>query len=201
LSEGDEVCSSEIGKCRLILGGRLNRQRKFYSRQETDFSEGSKKRCLTPWRWARKFEASLTLLYVVPAHLPADLGQIGIVLEEERLIQEARERLPRFREAELDPHLHVETLVVNGGPAHEICQTAEAQMADLIVMGTHGRTGLKHFLLGSVTEKVVRHAPCPVLVVRERQHDFIVPATAISSELPEQSVRSKSQSLESRQSS
>jgi nucleotide-binding universal stress UspA family protein len=146
----------------------------------TDFSEESKKAFPYAVALARKFEASLTLLYVVPAHLPADLGQIGIVLEEERLITEARERLPRFREAEMDSHLHVETLVVNGGPAHEICQTAESQAADLIVMGTRGRTGLKHFLLGSVTEKVVRHAPCPVLVVRERQHDFIVTATAIA---------------------
>jgi universal stress protein A len=146
----------------------------------TDFSEASKKALPYAVALARKLDASLTLLYVVPAHLPADLGQIGIVLEEERLVAEARERLPRFRAAELDPHLHVETLVVNGGPAHEICRTAEAQAADLLVMGTHGNTGLKHFLLGSVTEKVVRHAPCPVLVVRERQHDFIVTATAIA---------------------
>jgi universal stress protein A len=109
------------------------------------------------------------------------------VLEEERLIEEARERLPRFRAAELDPHLHVETLVVNGGPAHEICQTAEAQAADLIVMGTRGRTGLKHFLLGSIAEKVVRYAPCPVLVVRERERDFIVTAAGIAAaiSLPE----------------
>jgi nucleotide-binding universal stress UspA family protein len=149
----------------------------------TDFSEASKKALPYAVALARKFDASLTLLYVVPA----DLGQIGIVLEEERLVAEARERLPRFRAAELDPHLHVETLVVNGGSAHEICRTAAAQAADLIVMGTHGNTGLKHFLLGSVTEKVVRHAPCPVLVVREREHDFIVTATAIAAarSLPE----------------
>jgi nucleotide-binding universal stress UspA family protein len=139
----------------------------------TDFSDESKKALPYALALARKFEASLILLYVVPAHLPAELSHIGIVLEERRVLEMARERLPRFREAELDPHLHVDTLVLNGGPAHEICRTAETQGADLIVMATHGHTGLKHFMLGSVTENVVRHAPCPVLVVREREHDFV----------------------------
>jgi nucleotide-binding universal stress UspA family protein len=138
----------------------------------TDFSEESKKAFSYAAALARKFEASIVLLYVVPAHLPVELSHIGFVLEEKRLLADARERIPHFRQAELDPHLHVDTLVLNGAPAHEICRTAESQSADLIVMATHGHTGLKHFMLGSVTEKVVRHAPCPVLVVREREQDF-----------------------------
>ena len=52
-------------------------------------------------------------------------------------------------------------------PFQEILETAKTQQVDLIVMGTHGRTGLHHLLLGSVVEKVVRLAPCPVLVVRQ----------------------------------
>lgn len=139
----------------------------------TDLSDESKKAFPYALALARKFEASLTLLYVVPAHLPAELSHIGIVLKERGLLEAARERLPRFRQAELDPHLRVETLVLNGGPAHEICRTAETQAADLIVMATHGHTGLKHFMLGSVTENVVRHAPCPVLIVREREQEFV----------------------------
>ena len=139
----------------------------------TDFSDESKKAFPYALALARKFEASLTLLYVVPEHLPAELKHLGIVLEERRLLEAARERLPRFRAAELDPHLHLDMLVLNGGPAHEICRTAETQAADLIVIATHGYTGLKHFMLGSVTENVVRHAPCPVLVVREREQDFV----------------------------
>ena len=122
---------------------------------------------------ARKFEATLLLLYVVPAHLPAELSHIGFVLEERRLLSEAHERMPRFRQAEFDPHLPVEALVLNGGPAHEICRTAETQAAGLIIMATQGHAGLKHFLVGSVTENVVRHAPCPVLVVRDRERDFV----------------------------
>jgi len=139
----------------------------------TDFSEESRKAFPYALALARKFEAALLLLYVVPAHLPAEFSHMGIVLEESRLLEEARERLPRFLQAELDPHLHVETQVVNGGPAHEICRTAETQAADLIVMATHGHTGLQHFMVGSVTEKVIRHAPCPVLVVREQERDFV----------------------------
>ena len=133
----------------------------------TDFSDESKKAFPYALALARKFEASLLLLYVVPAHLPAELSHIGIVLEEGRLLEEAREHLPRFRQAELDPHLHVDALVLNGGPAHEICRTAETQAADLIVMATHGTSSISHLLLGGIAEKVVRHATCPVMLVRE----------------------------------
>ena len=57
--------------------------------------------------------------------------------------------------------------MVHGVPFHEILETAKSQKVDLIVMGTHGRTGLQHILLGSVAEKVVRLAPCPVLIARQ----------------------------------
>ncbi len=135
----------------------------------TDFSNESKKAFPYAVALARRFDASLVLLTVVPAHLPMGLGQIGSVYEEKRLLAEAHEQMPQFRQAEFDPELHVETLVLNGGPAHEICRTAATLSVDLIVMATHGRTGLRHLVLGSMTEHVVRHSPCPVLAVRERQ--------------------------------
>ncbi len=62
--------------------------------------------------------------------------------------------------------LEVETIVVRGVPFHEITKAAKEIGADLIVIGTHGRTGLSHVMMGSVAEKVVRKAPCPVLTVR-----------------------------------
>ena len=63
--------------------------------------------------------------------------------------------------------LEGEIVVVHGVPFHEIIETAKAQQVALIIMGTHGRTGFQHVLLGSVAEKVVRLAPCPVLVARQ----------------------------------
>jgi nucleotide-binding universal stress UspA family protein len=63
--------------------------------------------------------------------------------------------------------LEGEIVVVHGVPFHEIIETAKARQVDLIIMGTHGRTGLPHVLLGSVAEKVLRLAPCPVLVARQ----------------------------------
>jgi nucleotide-binding universal stress UspA family protein len=68
-----------------------------------------------------------------------------------------------------------DTLIRSGSPAAEIIAVAQTLPADLIVISTHGRTGLKHVVVGSVTEHVVRHAPCPVLVVRESEHEFLAP--------------------------
>ena len=139
----------------------------------TDFSEASRRALPYAVAFAQEFEGSLVLLHVVRAHLPAEIRQFGVDWEEGRCLEDAQERMLRFRQAGLGALLHVETLVRYGNPAHEICRTAKAQGADLIIMATRGQTSLKHFLLGSVTEKVVRHAPCPVLAVREQEHDFV----------------------------
>jgi nucleotide-binding universal stress UspA family protein len=63
--------------------------------------------------------------------------------------------------------------VRDGVPWEEVVTAARESNTDLIILSTHGRTGLSHALLGSVAERVMRHAPCPVLVVRERERDFI----------------------------
>ena len=66
-----------------------------------------------------------------------------------------------------DHQLSFEHRLVMGDPATEIVRIAEEEQAELIVLGTHGRTGLSRILMGSVAEAVVRHAPCPVLIYRE----------------------------------
>lgn len=99
------------------------------------------------------------LAHVVPNHLRLQFGYTGIPFDEQEMLSAAREQLPRFRGAEIDPHLHVETLVLHGGAVQEICLAANTQRVDLIVIATHGHTGLKRFTLGSVAENVVRHAP------------------------------------------
>ena len=65
--------------------------------------------------------------------------------------------------------------VVEGSPKVEIIQYARTQNIDLIVLATHGRTGLPHVIMGSVAESVVRSAPCPVLTVRPEGHQFLMP--------------------------
>lgn len=61
-----------------------------------------------------------------------------------------------------------------GNPVEEICRFARRNMIDLLVLGTHGRTGWRHVLIGSVAERVVRLSPCPVLTVRHPEHNFVV---------------------------
>ncbi len=65
--------------------------------------------------------------------------------------------------------------LVKGNTDLEIIQAARDESVDIIVMGTHGRTGLAHVLIGSVAEKVVREAPCPVLTVKHPEHKFVRP--------------------------
>lgn len=134
----------------------------------TDFSEASKQAFPHAVSFARQFNSSLTLVYVVPTTLPAELSHIGIVLEEKRLVREAGKALSKLREHALPSDIAVDTAVLSGGPYYEICKAARALAVDLIIMSTHGHTGLRHALLGSTTERVIRHATCPVLTIREQ---------------------------------
>jgi nucleotide-binding universal stress UspA family protein len=133
----------------------------------TDFSEVSKQALPYAAALAKQLDASVTVVHVVPTPPPAELSHIPLVLEEKRLVAEARSALARFREKELPRDLKGDTLVLAGSPYAKVCEAAKTLSADLIITATHGHTGLKHFLLGSTAERIVRHAPCPVLAVRE----------------------------------
>lgn len=117
---------------------------------------------------AQRLQARLTLLHVIQPLIVggADMG-MGLPYA---YVQQLEEEIGQSMQTCLDrvhaAGLQGEGIVVHGIPWHEIVNTAKNRHHDLIIMGTHGRTGLKHVLLGSVAEKVVRLAPCPVLVVR-----------------------------------
>lgn len=113
---------------------------------------------------ARDYGARLILLHVVPP-VPAFYGEAVLVPPEPHVVREAlREQLGRLRPD--DPDVRVEHHLRDGDPAGEILALARETECDLIVMGTHGRTGMGRLLLGSVAEHVMRKAPCPVLTVK-----------------------------------
>lgn len=136
-----------------------------------DFSSGSLRALEYARELARGLGAELLLLYVFE---PMDFSgysenflpppQLTQVLGEHHA--KARERLARLAEETAASGPRARWLLVDGSPAQRIVETARAEGIDLVVMGTLGRTGVPHLLLGSVAEKVVRLAPCPVLTVR-----------------------------------
>jgi nucleotide-binding universal stress UspA family protein len=135
----------------------------------TDFSEYAEDAWPYAVRFAKEFDAELHLLHVV-APPPALVYTESIVYDpkdlEDSRVADAEVALGRLVGAAQDLELTARSRVCTGVPFHEILEYARGQDIDLIVMATHGRTGLAHALLGSVTEKVVRRAPCPVLTIR-----------------------------------
>lgn len=142
-----------------------------------DFSQFSKKALQYALRFAEQFEADITVVHVVQRLMidPDDVGLPAKVREPnlDRLPADKRQLEKMCAELSSAQRLGVTPLICQGAPAREIIETATKLNADLIVIATHGYTGLKHLCLGSTTERVVREAPCPVLVVREKEHEFI----------------------------
>lgn len=142
----------------------------------TDFSAPSTKALRYAVALAAQFGAKLTLLNVVePIGATPDFAYNPLVLDNEKVMAASKDGLKRLiKQQGIDAALVEKTLVRQGVPFNEISAAAAALKADLIVIATHGYTGLKHVFLGSTTERVVRHAPCPVLVVRKEEREFIV---------------------------
>lgn len=140
-----------------------------------DFSTSSKKALQYAVPFARQFGAKLTLLHVVePVATPDFANSFPLMMENDKVKAASRGQLEHIiKEQAIAPKLVEKTLVRFGRSFHEIADAARTLKVDLIIISTHGYTGLKHALLGSTTERVVRYAPCPVLVVREREHEFV----------------------------
>jgi len=116
---------------------------------------------------ALKDEAQLYLMHVIDTRLyDTEIYKFSSYKPNEIDISKIREDLLKSLPEGTTDVLKVETIVVKGIPFNEIINAASEIGADIIVIGTHGRTGLSHIMMGSVAEKVVRKAPCPVLAVR-----------------------------------
>ncbi|MGZ8940521.1 MAG: universal stress protein [Limisphaerales bacterium] len=142
----------------------------------TDFSPESKKAFAYAVAFARQFGAKLTLLHIVePVWAPDFAKSFPLAMENDRFALECKRQLEQMaREGGIDPELIEKVLVRHGRAYHEIVNAAKSLKVDVIIISTYGYTGLKHMLMGSTTERVVRHASCPVLVVRPSEHGFVV---------------------------
>jgi nucleotide-binding universal stress UspA family protein len=132
----------------------------------TEFSEHSLSAVQAAAALAKQVSGTLTLLFVMPPMvvMHGEMGPIVIPPDPERR-SKIESDLAGLKE-KFGTGLSVETLVQEGHPWPAICDTAKEKNADLIVISSHGYTGLKRMLLGSTAEQVVRHAECPVMVVK-----------------------------------
>jgi nucleotide-binding universal stress UspA family protein len=136
----------------------------------TDFSERSQQAFKLACSLASQHQARLLLVYVVstPPPPPLPYNEAGLGTFEDTA-EAAQIRLEELRTSH--SNIEIEYVLAEGKPAQEINRIARETDADLIVMGTHGRTGLDRLLMGSVAEHVVRKAPCRVITVREKASD------------------------------
>ena len=135
----------------------------------TDFSEGSDFAFQAALSLVRKYDGKLIVIHVI--NEPVDLRgfyvpHISFDKLEEEIEQGAEKLMEKFCRTHMQDFSNYETHVLPGIPYDEIIKRAETHNADLIVLGTHGRTGLDHVLFGSTAEKVVRKSPIPVMTIR-----------------------------------
>jgi nucleotide-binding universal stress UspA family protein len=134
----------------------------------TDFSESSQEALSTAIAFARAFQADLQLVHVFadPVYpLPAPLEVVTLPIDVERIYAEVQAQLTRETARAASAGVVCDNVILNGRAHVEIVTHAEKIGANMIVLGTHGRSGISHAILGSVAERVVHRARCPVLVV------------------------------------
>jgi nucleotide-binding universal stress UspA family protein len=129
----------------------------------TDFSEQAGHAFQVACSLAQAFNAQLVVLHVSVPYV-AVYGEGFVVPPPENIDCQLRDKLDEIKAP--DPRVRIERCLIEGDPATEILRMAKESHCDLILMGTHGRTGLGRLLMGSIAEQVVRKAPCPVLTLR-----------------------------------
>ncbi|MFK7778817.1 MAG: universal stress protein [Gimesia sp.] len=145
----------------------------------TDFSEPSQEATMYAVELAKKFNAKLYLLNVIEdpiVYMP--MFESYALPPKEDFESFAKTRLDNWILDEDKGDLEIETKWIHGNPFVDILKFAKEEDIDIIVIGTHGRSFTAHLLMGSVAEKVVRKASCPVLTVRPEGHQFIHPVLA-----------------------
>jgi nucleotide-binding universal stress UspA family protein len=147
----------------------------------TDFSETSDVALRYGKALAQAFGASLHIVHVVqePFAQPWAVEAYGFSLAtlQEEWVREAKARMEQTLTPDERTSFRAELVTLLGHPVVEILKYASERNMDLVVIGTHGRGPLGHMVMGSVAERVVRKAPCPVLTVHHPEREFVVPDT------------------------
>lgn len=142
----------------------------------TDFSPHSKNALALAAKLASTFEAELHLLHVIEDFLPSvpldPTGVYGLPPDYDEKVKAAVEKELESVVASLQTSREVVRVVKTGSPLTEIVRYIRQAKIDAVVMGTHGRTGLSHVVMGSVAESVLRTSPCPVMVVPSPSHQY-----------------------------
>jgi nucleotide-binding universal stress UspA family protein len=151
----------------------------------TDFGEPSDAALAYGRQLARAFNARLTVFHAAENLASRGYGSEGFVfIEPDSQSQVEAAALERVRSLISDEDRHelgAEAVVVTAiSPAAAIADYAQREQVDLIIVGTHGRRGVAHLMMGSVAERVVRTAPCPVLTVRHPEHEFVLPDALVA---------------------
>ncbi len=149
-----------------------------------DFSDCSKKALQYAIPFAKQFGAEIVLLYVVQPYRPVpEMTNVDWDLIAANMREGGESELAKLRISITDD-VKVRTELRVGRPDLQIVNAADELDADLILLSTHGRTGLGRVFLGSVAEHVTRYAHCPVLTVREREHEFVQTSVAANETRP-----------------
>ena len=138
-----------------------------------DHSDCSKEALKYAVSFAIKDNSKLYLLHVIDIRtFDESINAMTPQIPDDKTLAQLKTKLLDCIPEEIRDDMDVEALVVQGIPFVEIISTAKKNDVDMIVLGSHGRTGITHMMMGSVSEKVVRKAPCPVLIVRKSDQKF-----------------------------
>jgi universal stress protein A len=144
----------------------------------TDFSDLSKHAARYARAFRDEFGSELHVINVLTAPLPVEMSltmpaELPVAVPEPELIEASKEALRRVIAEQLDGDENVRYEAFFGSPWSGVCEYARQNAIELIVVTTHGRTGLQHAVIGSTAERIVQHAPCPVMVVKHPCQDFV----------------------------
>ena len=144
----------------------------------TDFSELSLRGGRYALGFCEQFGAELHIIHVIPPPLSPDVSlvvpaEVPISVSEPEIVEASQEALNKLVQEHFAGYGKIVTKVFFGNAWPGVCDYAKQNEIDLIVVTTHGRTGLSHVLIGSTAERIVQHAPCPVLTVKHSEKDFV----------------------------